>query len=303
MTMVATIRNLLLGLILMVIATSGCGDHSEPQPSPQPEVFRKKITMPQEPVHRAVKPRGEVPQVAQVAKPGIEPAPEAPVAMKRPEEKAVPGKMVRRPIAQPANVEPPSDEKKPQAPPDQEAQVAVEETKEKVADRKAVKRPPPEPTKAEPSPAAKKPLIRPEEKAAPGPLEAISKRPRYAYDKTGKIDPFKPLFEIEAERLVTAKRKVRKKRPPLTPLQKVTLGQLKVVGIILLPGGNRALVEDPAGKGYIVYEGTYIGQNFGQVKEILKDKIVVEEELEDFVSGKMRFQITELELREDVGEM
>jgi len=143
--LVATIRNLLLGMIVMIVATAGCGDHSELEPSRQPPVFRKKITMPEEPVHRAVKPRGEAPQVA---KPGIEPAPEAPVAMKVPEEKAAPGKMVKRPIVQPAKVEPPSDEKKPQAPPDQEAQVALEKTKEKIAEPKVVKRPPSEPTKA-----------------------------------------------------------------------------------------------------------------------------------------------------------
>jgi type IV pilus assembly protein PilP len=86
-------------------------------------------------------------------------------------------------------------------------------------------------------------------------------------------------------------------------LLKVTLAQLKVAGIIIMPGGNKALVEDPSGKGYIVYEGTYIGEHFGRIQEILKDRIVVEEELEDFVSGKLKVQITELELRENVGEM
>jgi type IV pilus assembly protein PilP len=291
-------------MILMIVAFAGCGDHSEVQPTPEPPVIRKKITMPKEPLSKVAQPEEEVPQVAA---PVTEPGPEVPVSAEKPEEQTVtkpdPGAMVKRPIVQPAKVEPQKEEKAPLVPSEQEAQVPVKKTEGATGEPQVVKDLPPEAAKAEPSPDAKEPLVRPGESTDRGPLEAIGKRPPYSYDPKGKIDPFKPLFEIEAERVVTAKKKVKKKRVPLTPLQKVSLAQLKVVGVMLLPTGNKALVEDPSGKSYIVREGTYIGQNFGQVKEILKDRVVVEEDLEDFVTGKMKLQRTELALRKNAGEM
>jgi type IV pilus assembly protein PilP len=82
----------------------------------------------------------------------------------------------------------------------------------------------------------------------------------------------------------------------------VDLSQLKLVGIIVSPTGNKALVEEPSGKGYVITRGTYVGPNFGRVKRILPDRVVVEEEVEDFFSGEMQLQTSELILQKKLGE-
>jgi Tfp pilus assembly protein PilP len=51
--------------------------------------------------------------------------------------------------------------------------------------------------------------------------------------------------------------------------------------------GNKALVEDAAGKGYVLTVGTYVGQNDGIVKKILEDRIVVEEYIRDPVENRL----------------
>lgn len=146
----------------------------------------------------------------------------------------------------------------------------------------------------------------PVEPVAPGPgpaaPEAAEKELAYSYDPKGKPDPFlPPSSRLQQSEL--PKKRVRKHRLPLTPLQKVDLSQLKLVGIIVSPTGNKALVEEPSGKGYVITRGTYVGPNFGRVKRILSDRVIVEEEVEDFFSGEMQLQTSELILQKKLGEI
>ena len=119
-----------------------------------------------------------------------------------------------------------------------------------------------------------------------------------AYDPTGKIDPFEPLFQ---EKAVVVKKSQRKKRLPRTPLERISLSQLKLVGIIIAASGNRALVEESTGKGYIIRKGTYVGTNAGKVVQINKYKVIVEEEFDD-VFGKTKTRQRELKLPKPPGE-
>jgi len=97
----------------------------------------------------------------------------------------------------------------------------------------------------------------------------------YSYNPAGKPDPFKPFIQ-----LTPAKETARGAR--LTPLQKYDISQLKLVAIIAIPKGNNvALVEDAAGKGYFLKRGTVIGRNDGKVKNILKDRVIIEEVYQD----------------------
>jgi type IV pilus assembly protein PilP len=121
------------------------------------------------------------------------------------------------------------------------------------------------------------------------------------YDPKGKIDPFEPIFKTKP-REVTAKKKKRKRRIPLTPLEKMELSQLKVMGIIRAETGNRALVEEASGKGYIVKKGTYIGLNEGVVSKILKDRIIVRETVENYY-GEVKIRNRELKIQKPPGEM
>ena len=119
------------------------------------------------------------------------------------------------------------------------------------------------------------------------------------YDPTGKIDPFEPLFK---EKAVTVAKKKRKRRIPRTPLERIDLSQLKLVGIIMASSGNRALVEEANGKGYVIKKGTYIGTSSGKVVKIKKEKVIVEEEFED-AFGKIEVRQREIKLPKPSGEL
>jgi len=116
------------------------------------------------------------------------------------------------------------------------------------------------------------------------------------YIARGKIDPFEPLFKDEP-----AVRKIKKKRIPRTPLEKLSLGQLKLVAIIRAPSGNKALVEESSGKGYVIKKGTYIGLNSGKIIKIEKDNIIIEEEIQN-IQGNMEVRQIELKLQKPSGE-
>ncbi len=99
----------------------------------------------------------------------------------------------------------------------------------------------------------------------------------YVYDPTGKRNPFQP-FIVTQTPVTPIEQNI-----PLTPLQKYDLSQLKLVAIIVGEVGNKALLEDAEGKGYIVEKGTYVGRNFGKVKSITKDSLIIEERFKDYM--------------------
>jgi len=121
------------------------------------------------------------------------------------------------------------------------------------------------------------------------------------YTAKDKIDPFEPLLREESAQAMVAHLNP-KKRVPQSPLEKIDLAQLKLVAIVAAPTGNRALVEESTGKGYILREGTYVGLNSGKVVGIGLDKILVEEEFED-VYGKTILQKKEITLPKPPGEL
>lgn len=120
------------------------------------------------------------------------------------------------------------------------------------------------------------------------------------YNPEGKIDPFALLFKEEP---VVKKTRIPRTPPePRTPIEKVDLSQLKLVGVILAPSGNKAMVEETSGKGYIITEGTPIGIHWGKVITILKDTVIVEEEVEDLY-GDITKRKREIKLQKPLGEM
>ena len=107
----------------------------------------------------------------------------------------------------------------------------------------------------------------------------------WKYDPTGKPDPFKP-FILASAATEEAPTVVRRQ---LTPLQKMPLSEIQagLKAIIWGQLGNKALVEDATGKGYVVQEGTYVGQHDGIVKKIYQDRIIVEEYRRDPAQGRL----------------
>ena len=123
-----------------------------------------------------------------------------------------------------------------------------------------------------------------------------------SYNPAGKIDPFVPLVKDEPVKALQTEKSKREKREPTTPLERVDLSQLKLTAIIRTPSGLKAMVEESTGKGYIVGMGTYMGIHSGKVVNILKDRVVVEEEVEDAL-GNVVSRNSELKFQKPSGEL
>ena len=128
-----------------------------------------------------------------------------------------------------------------------------------------------------------------------------------SYDPAGRQDPFEPLFArgrgggggaaVKESRPTVRQSRISR----LTPLEKLDISQLKLVGIVSIPGRSMGMVEEAGGKGYVIRKGTYMGVNSGKVVEIAKDRVVIEEEVENFL-GKIVVRTRELKLQKPLGE-
>lgn len=131
---------------------------------------------------------------------------------------------------------------------------------------------------------AKKPKAK-EEKSGPEAMqeEAVSlmgdKETLYA--RKGKLDPFAPFIQgTEPESGGEAEEELQR-RKPRTPLERLSLGQLRLTAVMETPGKRLALVEESSGKGYVVKKGTYIGDQGGRITRVLSEAIVIEEKYRD----------------------
>jgi type IV pilus assembly protein PilP len=113
----------------------------------------------------------------------------------------------------------------------------------------------------------------------------------YRYDPEGRIDPFKPFFDLDAE----AKKK---NVPSVSPLQRVGIEAFTLVGIIEGDKSRRAVVQDASGKFYSLVRGTYIGQNKGRVTAIHKGSVIVHERITKD-GGKIESRRQVMKLRQD----
>ncbi len=117
--------------------------------------------------------------------------------------------------------------------------------------------------------------------------------PVYAYDPTGKRDPFRSFHwdRIRMERDKLAER---------GPLEQYDLSQLSVVAIVWAHDTARALVQDPAGRAYIVSEGTRMGKNDGKVIRIDDTLVLVKETYYNFLAEESTRDV-ELRIRTSQG--
>lgn len=112
----------------------------------------------------------------------------------------------------------------------------------------------------------------------------------YMYHPAGKPDPFYPFIErelaIQKKQEEDLKKKAAMKSAvktrPVSPLQQSEIGQFRLVGIAGDDKRRTAMVEDgTVKKFYPLFVGTVIGPNEGRVAEILPDRVIVEERIED----------------------
>jgi len=272
----ALIRTLicLMGTALLLLSC----DESNPIVA-QPQVVRKKIAAPADRTQPPPKP---------VA---AQPIPEAPAAEPKPSVAQVKPQDTPVPAPAPAPTPPPKPAEPP--PPTKSAALPVAETEAPSAPAAAVA------NAALPMEGVKKATnaIAVTDAQVASLLNIQAPAP---YNPKGKADPFEPFIKDEGQQV--AKSLKAKKRTPQTPLEQIELGQLKLVAIIAAVTGNRALVEESSGKGYILREGTYVGMNSGKVVGIAIDKVLIEEEFED-VYGKTITQKKEITLPKPPGEL
>lgn len=113
----------------------------------------------------------------------------------------------------------------------------------------------------------------------------------YAYDPTGKRDPFRS-FRWERQPDLDEE--------AVGPLEQFELGQLSVVAVVWDVNRPRALVEDPSGRSYIVQEGTKVGKNDGTIIHIGDNLVLVKETYVDF-AGVETTKDVELRIRKSQG--
>ena len=121
------------------------------------------------------------------------------------------------------------------------------------------------------------------------------------YEAAGKPDPFASFIrQTDTQQQVDSQQPDR----PLTPLEKVEVSQLRLVGVIVRSGKEHsplAMVELPNGKGFLLRPGTKIGSNQGRVVAITPESVVVQETVVD-VFGETQERTVTLKLHPGGGE-
>lgn len=115
------------------------------------------------------------------------------------------------------------------------------------------------------------------------------------YDPAGKIDPFEPLIKNSPKNSSQKATYADTDTSGNTLLEKIDLSQLKLTGIVRTVSGNKGLVREASGKGHIIVRGTRIGTHGGRVAEVLNDRIIIKEKMQDLV-GRIFFKNTEMKL-------
>lgn len=110
-------------------------------------------------------------------------------------------------------------------------------------------------------------------------------------DFANRKDPFRPYLQPKAEKNVA----LRARPANLLPIQSYSVEQFRVTGIIAGLRENKALVVDPAGKGYVVKTGMNIGSNNGVITKIGPSFIEVAEKYRDD-AGKTKKRLVKLSL-------
>jgi len=94
----------------------------------------------------------------------------------------------------------------------------------------------------------------------------------FVYSMEDRIDPFVPFLTDKAK---VDKQAVVEPQVELVGMRRFEPGQLTLVAVVLSNRANLAMVQDPAGQGYVVRKGTKIGR-FGEVEDIVPNRVIVQ---------------------------
>ena len=129
-------------------------------------------------------------------------------------------------------------------------------------------------------------VAKPPVKAVPPPEAASLASPeevRYVYPVEGRRDPFLPAVGKSIASFSA------------NPLESFDLVQFQVRGLIVGLGEPKALVAAPDGKAYILKTGLRIGKSNGVIRDISRERILVEEQYQD-LSGATRTNVQEIKV-------
>lgn len=110
-----------------------------------------------------------------------------------------------------------------------------------------------------------------------------------------KKDPFKPLIAKAEPSAGKNAAPVISKNTNMLPIQSFDASKFKVSGIVAGLKENKALIIDPAGKGYVVKQGMLIGNNNGRITKISNNAIEIAEQFRD-ESGHTKKRVIKLTL-------
>lgn len=147
------------------------------------------------------------------------------------------------------------------------------------------KKPAPGPAKSPAKAGAKPPASN-----APAPSAQVEVPPapetKLIYQAEGRRDPFVPLMAIKGKGAGIEFE---------NPLEAYDLIQYQVKGVIVGLGESKAMVMAPDGKAYILKKGMKIGKSNGVIRDIGRDKILVEESFQD-LTGATHKNIQEIKV-------
>jgi len=144
------------------------------------------------------------------------------------------------------------------------------------------------------------------EQQPPAPVPAVVQKPKLLVQKpvssvaapTGQFDfskskdPFKPFVVARPD---TSVKTARKLDTSTLPIHSFALEQFRLIAVVADPNGNRAMVVDPAGKGYVLKVGMSIGSDEARVTRIDGSGVVLVRQFRDD-SGKTRRETVKIPL-------
>lgn len=136
------------------------------------------------------------------------------------------------------------------------------------------------------APTPKKAVSKPPSQTVAPPAEAAAAPPeeaKYVYVAAGRRDPFIPVVGTRVSAFAE------------NPLESFDITQFQVKGLIIGLGEPKAMVVAPDGKSYILRKGMKIGKSNGVIREINRERIVIEEQYPD-ISGTIHKNIQEIKV-------
>ena len=99
-------------------------------------------------------------------------------------------------------------------------------------------------------------------------------------DFSTKKDPFKPYVAVKISTPAELAKQKQEMKPVL-PLHSFDVSQFRLIGTVADVKGNKAMVVDPTGKGYVLKVGMTIGKNEGKITRIESSGVDVVEQFRD----------------------